>query len=134
MSHRSPLKGGAPRLLGHHGGAMGKAYRRVYDALESEFGPFTVLQRLEAGRVAVCYVQLEAATNALVDAQRQRRHGKGRRPNLEQIERLARRQGLADGSYSQALDKLKELTAANRKRQPASGRELLERVRAGGGA
>src|SRR5437879_1016206 len=117
MSHLSPLKGGAPRLLGHHGDSIGRRYRRVYDALEGELGPFTVLQRLEAGRVAVCYVQLEAATSALVEAQRHRRNGKGRRPNLEQIERLARRQGLADGSYSQALDKLKELTAASRRRR-----------------
>ena len=52
-SHPSVLKGGVPRLLGFHGSLVGKVYRRAYDALSSELGPFTLLGRLEAGRVAV---------------------------------------------------------------------------------
>ena len=107
MARRGPLKNGAPRLLGHHGDRAGRRYRAVYDTLEGDLGPFTPLQRLEAGRVAVAYLQLEASTQALVAAQRKREHGRGRRPNVQAIERLARRQGLADGSYSTALERLK---------------------------
>jgi hypothetical protein len=129
-----PLKGGAPRLLDNHGGATGKSYRRCFDALVAEYGPLSDLGRLEAGRVAAAWVELEAAGRALTAARRARITGKGRRPSESLIMRFSKRRGLADSTYSQALDKLKELTAATRKRQPTSGRELLERVRAGGGA
>ncbi len=109
MGGRRPLKGGAPRLLGRHDGLEGWAYRRAFDAMAEEFTLSTPLLQFEAGRVAALRVQLEAATRALMAAQRARRIGRGRRPNVQQLERLARRQGLADGSYSQALDKLREL-------------------------
>jgi len=106
-----PLKGGAPRALGTHAGIEGRLYRRAYEALEAELGPFSAFGRLEAGRVAALYVQLQAATTALVQAQRARRMGKGRRPNVHQVERLARRQGLVNGDYNQALTRLQELVA-----------------------
>jgi hypothetical protein len=129
MAGRRPLKGHAPRLLGNHSGAEGKRYRALYDALEAELGPFSVLQRFEAGRVAAAGVELQAATAALNAARRDRRLGRGRRPNLQAIERLARRAGLADGSYSAALERLKELCAKkNGHRAPTSGAELLERL------
>jgi hypothetical protein len=105
------LKGGAPRLLGNHLGADGKAYRRCYDALDEEYGPLSPLGRLEAGRVAALYVQLQATTRTLAEAQRKRLTGRGRRPSAQAIERLSRRQGLVDGSYSQALEKLRALAA-----------------------
>jgi hypothetical protein len=113
MGGRRPLKGGAPRVLGAHDGIEGRAYRRAYSALEGEFGPFSALGRLEAGRVAALHVQLQAATAAFMQAQRARRLGRGRRPNVQAIERLARRQGLADQSYSQALGQLRELVERN---------------------
>jgi hypothetical protein len=127
MGQRRRLKGGAPRLLGNHGGAEGAAYRRAYDALEEEYGPFSALGRLEAGRVAVAYVQLQATTRALVAEQQKRRRGKGRRPNAQQIERLARRQGLADNSYAQALARLQAMALAG----PRSADDFAARVRQG---
>jgi hypothetical protein len=121
MAGRRPLKGRAPRLLGFHGGAEGKAYRRGYDALEMQYGPFSSeLLRFEAGRVAVARMQLERATMELTKAQRDRRCGKGRRPNLQQIERLARRQGLADQTYVSALKRLEELAEQQRSADPLS--------------
>lgn len=125
MGGRRPLKAGAPRLLGNHGGAIGKAYRRVYDALEAELGPFTPLARLEAGRAAAAWVQLEAAQRALVTAQRTRSTGRGRRPSPREIERLARRAGLADGTYSAALDKLREMTRSSRNGGPPPIADLV---------
>lgn len=125
MGGRRSLKAGAPRLLGLHDGRDGRAFRRAYAALEVALGPFPPgLLRLEAGRVAVAWANLEAATRALAAARRARERGKGRRPSVRELERLARRQGLADQTYSQALDKLREL-AIGQTRQPRSGAELL---------
>jgi hypothetical protein len=111
MAGRRPLKGGAVRLLGHHGGVEGVNFRRAFDALAEALGPFTRLQAYEASRVAGAWANFEAASRALATARRARMHGKGRRPNAQAVEKLARRQGLADGSYSQALAALRALGA-----------------------
>jgi hypothetical protein len=111
--------------LGHHGGKDGKAYRRAFDALTAEFGPLeSALVRFEAGRVAMLRVELEAAAVALMEARRKRRVGKGRRPNTRLIEQLARRAGLADGSYATALSRLQELIKRNG-HSPATPSALL---------
>ena len=114
---RHRLTAGAPRLLGRHDGAAGRAFRRYYDALAGELGPFRPLVRLEAGRVAVLGVLLEAATHALMAARRDRETGRGRRPSVAALERLARRQGLADASYAAALDKLRALVGDRPRRR-----------------
>ena len=104
-------------MLDNHGGVEGKSFRRAYDALEAQFGPFlNEFIRNEAGRCALAWVQLQRASRELVLLQRKRRTGRGRKPNERQIERLARRQGLADGSYQSAVRRLEELVA----RQPRS--------------
>ncbi len=128
MGGRRALKGGAPRLLGRQDGFEGRTYRRAYDALEAEYGPFSALARLEAGRVALLWVQLQAASHGLVEAQRRRRLGKGRRPSIQQVERFARRQGLADGSYAQGLTKLRELVARNSHHPPGSPEAVLQEL------
>ena len=137
MPGRSPLKGRAPRLLDHHGGMEGRAYRKAYDGLEAMFGPFRHdFIRFEAGCTAVARLQLERSTRELVMAQRKRRVGRGRKPNERQIERLARRQGLADGTYAAAVKRLEELmqrTAlghdlASQLAAPLHGRMAHERV------
>lgn len=130
MGGRRPLAGHIPRFLGAHNGWEGRAYRRSYVALERDLGPFSAMQALEAARVAALRVQIEVAMATLVDAQRSRRAGRGRRPNHGQIERLARRAGLADQSYSQALDKLRDLTAPAKARK-ATPADLVARLRAG---
>jgi hypothetical protein len=129
MGGRRPLKAGAVRLLGKHDGASGRAFRRAYDALVTEYGPFTPLGCLEASRVAVAWVNLEAATRALEAARAARERGKGRRPSTRDVERAARRQGLADQSYSQGLDKLRALAGP---RQPSSLGDALARDRSTG--
>ena len=51
IPYRRPLRCGAPRLLPDHNGAQGDTrYREAYRALVAELGPFSPLQRLEAGR------------------------------------------------------------------------------------
>lgn len=127
MGGRRRLKANAPRLLGQHDGRDGRVYRRAYDALESEFGPFrSQLQRNEAGRVAATWLNLQVSTQALAAARRTRERGKGRRPSAQAFERLARRQGLSDGSYAAALDRLRELVGRrNGHGRPSSPAELL---------
>ena len=133
MAHQRPLKGRAPRLLGNHGGMEGKVYRRAYDALEAALGPFLNEDvRFEAGRVAVARMQFERATRELVTMQRKRRCGRGRRPNERMIERLARRQGKADGTYATARRQLEELIARNSHRKPTSITDLVARRQADG--
>jgi hypothetical protein len=110
---RGRLGGGMPRLLGRHDDARGRAYRRAYTALAAEFDLASALARLEAGRVAVAWVNLEASSESLEAARRAREEGRGRRPSPRTIERLARRQGLANADYSQALSQLRELVEPN---------------------
>jgi hypothetical protein len=112
-------------MLADHGDVTGKAWRRAYDALESEFGPFTPFQRMEAGRCAAAWIEYEATTLALSDARTKRRTGKGRRPNEVFIMRLAKRQGLSDRSYADAVQRLRDLTSKNRR--PKSLADELKR-------
>lgn len=130
MGGRRRLKGDAPRLLGRHDGPAGRAYRRAYDALAQEFGPFpSPLLRFEAGRVAVAMLNLEYASTALAAARRLRERGKGRRPSPREIERLSRRQGLADASYSAALARLRELAGRDGHGVQPDLEALLRRAR-----
>jgi len=124
MGRRATLPDGIPRLLGNHKGLEGKAFRRAVNALDAEYGPFsTSFLKFEAARVAVARVLFEKTTKELLQAQQKRRLGKGRRPNPQQIERLARRQGLADSSYGTALGKFQELVARD-----GRGRDLASRM------
>jgi hypothetical protein len=61
----------------------------------------------------VVMINLQSATRALVAARRARDRGRGRRPSAQAIERLSRRRALQDMSYSQALDRLRDLVRAN---------------------
>ena len=125
MGGKRRLSAGAPRLLGSHSGSRGRSYRRSYSALAAEFDLTSPLAKLEAGRVAVAWTNLEAATESLEAARRAREEGRGRRPSPRTLERLARRQGLADTSYAQALNQLRELVGAHR--PPASVADLVTR-------
>ena len=120
-------------MLACHRSPDGAQYRRAYEALEREHGPFTSeIVRFAAGRVALLQVNLTASARALDAARRARERGKGRRPSERRIERLARRVGLDDGSYQAALDRLRELVAKNGHGQDiASQLARLQREQAG---
>jgi hypothetical protein len=125
MGGRRRLRAGAPRLLGRHDGARGRAYRRAYSALEAEFDLTSPLAKLEAGRVSLNWCHLQTATESLEAARRAREEGRGRRPSPRTIERLARRQGLANADFSQALAALRELVGTQC--PPASIADLVTR-------
>jgi hypothetical protein len=109
------LRAGAPRLLGRHDGQRGRWYREAWRALLAEFGDLGGLRRLEAGRVALAWVEVRAAAVALEDARRARDAGLGRRPSAAELRAMTKRLGLADGTYSQALDKLRAMAAPSRR-------------------
>ncbi len=109
MAGRRCLRGGKPRLLGKHNTVRGRWYSESWASLVQEFGPLTGLARLEAGRVAVAWVNVRAATAALEVARLARERETGRRPSSRDLERFSRRQGLAHATYSAALDKLREM-------------------------
>jgi len=98
-------------LLGNHGGAAGKWYDSHYRALRQRFGPFDEITRQYVGGVAVLWVQFREVMVAVKVAQEARANGKERRPSASAVERLRRRQGLAWGSYDQAVRRLEELSA-----------------------
>ena len=110
------LRGGAPRMFGNHHGAAGKWYSQHYAALLKQLGPFDGVTRAYAGAAAALWVTFKQDTQALIDAERARRQGRGRRPSTQAIARLKKRQGLSWGSYDAALRRL-EVLAAQRKPQ-----------------
>jgi hypothetical protein len=137
MGGRRRLRADAPRLLGRHDGAAGRAYRRAYDTLAAELGPLTSsLLRFEGGRAALAMVNLEVASAALAAARRAREQGRGRRPSPREIERLQRRQALQDQTYSATVDRLRDLVERHRPkldlaRRIAAGLPWREELRTG---
>jgi len=75
-------------------------------------------------------VNLDAASRALEAVRRARENGKGRRPGSRDLERAARREGLADGGYSQALDKLRTLVGERKPLDLARRIQLAQQARA----
>jgi hypothetical protein len=67
------------------------------------------LTRHHASAVAAWWVDWREAEEALGEAQRHRREGRGRRPSGAMIARLQKRVGLAWSSYDAALKRLEEL-------------------------
>jgi hypothetical protein len=114
MGGKRRLAADRPRLLGREDGPEGSLARRTWDALRMEFDLSRPLARQLAGRVIVATVNADASTRALATARRQREHGRGRRPFPRVLERLARRQGLDEGTLGQALDRLRAVAPAAR--------------------
>jgi hypothetical protein len=120
MAGKRRLKSQAPRLLTDHRSYEGRRYRALFDALSADYGPFvSQTVRNQAGLVAMSWLQFEIVSKELDYLQRARRVGRGRKPNLQQCERLSRRAGINKESYEASLSKLIELA----KRQQ-HGRDL----------
>ena len=116
MGGKRRLVGDAVRLLSSHRSAEGAAFRRCYAALVERFGSFeTQLLKLEASRVAVAWANVEDATKALSEARRRRAKERGRRPGSRDLERLSRRQGLADNSFQLAIGRLETMVGSVQK-------------------
>ena len=95
-------------------------FRRAYKALETELGPFgSELERLDAARTAVAWVNLEVATRELMEARRHSRRLPKGTTRPRHMEKLSKRQALNDGSYTTALDRLRATVERRRQREDA---------------
>src|SRR5262249_4140236 len=111
MGGRRRLASGLTPWLPDHRGADGRAFRRYVNAAVELVGPLTVSERVraEVRRYAVAGVACEWAARAWGEAVAQRERGRGRRPSTRQVERAARRLGLAEQTLSTALRRLEQL-------------------------
>ncbi len=124
MGGRRRLKGGYGVWLENHRSPEGVLYRRYLRAGEEAVGGIngSALLRFEVERYARAGVLYDAATRHWADLLRLRQTGTGRRPSAREVERAARRAGLADQTLKEALDKLLERAG---QRKPPSLAEAL---------
>jgi hypothetical protein len=111
-------------VMGYHGGVSGKWFHRHVMGLKERYGPLDQAGLDYAAAVASLWVTYRQASRSLAEVQRKRDVGRGRRPNLQAVERARKRQGLAFASYDQALRHLRELTR-ERLRAAATVSELV---------
>ena len=99
------------------------AYR---DALEDRYGPLCPLAAFQADVTASFMNTLWQAMIRMNQGTAKRNRGRGRRPSLDTLGRLDKRQGLDYSTYDQALRKLEELVGQNGSvPKPRSGAELM---------
>ena len=130
MAGRDRLRGGYTVWLPDHRMPDGYVFRRYLKAGEEIVGPVNGSERLrvEVRRYAIAGVVFERSSKLWAELVDKRERGKGRRPSDRQVERAARRLGLADLSLKEATARLDEL-ASRRPRVPATPEALLARMR-----
>jgi hypothetical protein len=124
MAGRRRLRSGLSVWLPDHRGPDGRCFNRATRAALELAGVTTLngseLLRLETRRYAIAAVVYERAARAWAEAVARREGGKGRRPSERQVERAARRLGLADGSLKEATSRLEALAARHSHGQPSA--------------
>jgi hypothetical protein len=126
-----PVADRARWLFRDHSQPARRQLRAYYRSLEARFGPLDRVTHASAHAETLMWWAFIRASEAMAKSEKKRDEGRGRRPSLRAIERLMKRQGLAFGSYSQALDKLRELAASRRNGHKAalSPEGILAQVR-----
>jgi len=110
-----PLRGGIPRLLPNHCTPTAVIYRRHFQALAGQFGPFTGNPFLTdyAGRVALAFVTARESGMDLARARTARERGTGRRPSVAALRQLGKRAGIDQAAYDTMLATLRGLVVQN---------------------
>lgn len=124
MGGRRRLKGGYSVWLSDHStpeGFMARQYLRAGEEIVGQPNGSERL-RLEIRKYAITGMAFETAARTHAELIDQRQRGKGRRPSLRQVERAARRLGLADMTLREATARLEALAAR-------PGRDLSSIVR-----
>jgi hypothetical protein len=105
-------------------------FRRYLKAGEEIVGAPNGSERLrvDVRRYAIAGVVFERSSRMWADLVDGRARGKGRRPSERQVERAARRLGLADMSLRDATTRLEAL-AGRRPTLPATPAELMAQIR-----
>src|SRR5262245_6039308 len=121
---KSRLVGGFSPWLAEHQGTEGHTFCRYVRAAQEIAGPINGSERfrVEVYRYAVAGVVYERSSRLWAELVAKRDRGKGRRTLERQIERPARRLGLADFTLREATARLEALGA---KRTPLSLAEQL---------
>lgn len=113
MGSKPRLRGGFKAWLPDHRLAHGRLYARYLRAGLELLGVASLndseLLRLEVERFAKAALLHDQATRHWADLLNRRETGKGRRPNERQVERAARRVGLADMTMKECTGRLEEL-------------------------
>jgi hypothetical protein len=91
-----------------------RATRAHFHALKAKLGPFDAVTRAYAQAATAMWWSFAQATMELGDLEAKRRTGRGRRPSVQAVERLRKRQGVAFQSYDAALKRLEELAVSHR--------------------
>jgi hypothetical protein len=102
-----------------------RALLRFYRGLEARFGPFDQVARQHARLTTEAWWSASQASEAALVESAKRRHGRGRRPTGQAVDRAMRRAGLNVGTFDQMVRRLEELTSSKRDLATA----LRERLR-----
>jgi hypothetical protein len=114
MGGRRRLRDNLERMLPDHRSALGQELRREHRALVTSLAiDGDVLLQREANRVAWLGVRSRESGRVWGLLIEKRRSGRGRRPSPRALERARRAAALDDASYSQALDRLRQLVKGN---------------------
>lgn len=116
MGGRRRLEGGFTPWLPDHRGQDGRAFRRYIRAGQEITGPMngSALVRVDLARYGVAGVVYDRSARAWADVLARRESGRGRRPSERQLERAARRLGLADATLKEATTRLESLASQAR--------------------
>lgn len=90
-----------------------QATRAHWRSLKAKYGPFDGPTRAYAQAVTAMWWSFAQATMELAELEAKRRTGRGRRPSVQAIERLRKRQGVAFQSYDAALARLEAFAGRN---------------------
>jgi hypothetical protein len=123
---RRLLRGGFSVWLPDHRSVEGHTFRRYLQAAEEITGAAngSMHLRVEQRAYAIAGIMHDRAAQTWAELVHARETGKGRKPNLRQVERAARRVGLAALTLKDATARLEAL-AGNHQRTPT---ELLAEV------
>lgn len=94
-------------------------------SLEARFGQLDVVGFEYARFATEAWWSASQASEAALTQGARRRHGRGRRPSLQELDRRMKRQGLGFGTFDQLVRRLEELSKQNgHGRDPFKEREL----------
>lgn len=108
--------------------------RRFLAALHSRYGPMDLLSSEWARLTAELWFTTAQASEAALAEGAKRRHGKGRRPTAQDVDRRLKRQGLGVTTLDSMLRRLEELARPLKRPVKAADLVAQQRARAGGGA
>jgi hypothetical protein len=102
-----------------------RALLRFYRGLEARYGAFDQVARQHARLTTEAWWNARQASEVALVESAKRRHGRGRRPSGQAVERQMKRAGLNVGTFDQMVRRLEELTSGAKR---DLGRALRERL------